>query len=72
MNPLSAENGIDIGRFFEAALKRFNRKIQQDGVLAESRRRWHYEKPAQCQTQAEGRSQEAQSPEAQVLATSGG
>ena len=26
---------------FEAALKRFNRKIQQDGVLAESRRRRH-------------------------------
>ena len=30
---------------FEAALKRFNRKIQQDGILAEARRREHYEKP---------------------------
>jgi small subunit ribosomal protein S21 len=30
---------------FEVALKRFNRKIQQDGVLAEARRREHYEKP---------------------------
>ena len=31
---------------FETALKRFNRKIQQDGVLAEARRREHYEKPS--------------------------
>ena len=31
---------------FEAALKRFNRKIQQDGILAEARRREHYEKPS--------------------------
>lgn len=30
---------------FETALKHFNRKIQQDGILAESRRRAHYEKP---------------------------
>jgi ribosomal protein S21 len=31
---------------FETALRRFNRKIQQDGILAEARRREHYEKPA--------------------------
>jgi small subunit ribosomal protein S21 len=31
---------------FEAALKRFNRKIQQDGILAEARRREHFEKPS--------------------------
>jgi len=31
---------------FETALKRFNRKIQQDGILAEARRRDHYEKPS--------------------------
>jgi len=31
---------------FETALKRFNRKIQQDGILAEARRRVHYEKPS--------------------------
>jgi small subunit ribosomal protein S21 len=31
---------------FEVALKRFNRKIQQDGILAEARRREHYEKPS--------------------------
>ena len=31
---------------FETALKRFNRKIQHDGILAEARRREHYEKPS--------------------------
>jgi len=31
---------------FEMALKRFNRKIQQDGILAEARRRQHYESPS--------------------------
>ena len=31
---------------FETALKRFNRKIQQDGILAEARRREHDEKPS--------------------------
>ncbi len=31
---------------FETALKRFNRKILQDGILAEARRREHYEKPS--------------------------
>ncbi len=31
---------------FETALKRFNRQIQQDGILAEARRREHYEKPS--------------------------
>lgn len=31
---------------FDAALKRFNKKVQQDGILAEARRREHYEKPS--------------------------
>ncbi len=31
---------------FETALKRFNRKIQQEGILAEARRREHFEKPS--------------------------
>ncbi len=30
---------------FEVALKRFNKKVQQDGVLSEARRREHFEKP---------------------------
>jgi len=31
---------------FEAALRRFGKKVQQDGILAEARRREHYEKPS--------------------------
>lgn len=31
---------------FDAALRRFNKKVQQDGILAEARRREHYEKPS--------------------------
>ena len=31
---------------FEGLLKRFNKKVQQDGVLAEVRRREFYEKPS--------------------------
>jgi small subunit ribosomal protein S21 len=45
---------------FETALKRFNRKIQQDGILAESRRRRHYEKPsAKRKRKAEARKRKA-------------
>ncbi|MBO0777873.1 MAG: 30S ribosomal protein S21 [Ktedonobacteraceae bacterium] len=36
---------VDSNTPFEFALKRFNRKIQQDGILAEARRRRHYESP---------------------------
>jgi small subunit ribosomal protein S21 len=31
---------------FERALKRFTRMVQQDGILAEARRREHFEKPS--------------------------
>ncbi len=31
---------------FESLLRRFNRKVQQTGVLSELRRREHYEKPS--------------------------
>jgi len=31
---------------FETALKRFTKKAQQDGILAEARRREHFEKPS--------------------------
>ena len=33
------------GESFDSLLKRFNRKVQQDGVLSEARRRGHYQKP---------------------------
>jgi len=31
---------------FESLLKRFNKKVQQTGILSEARRREHYEKPS--------------------------
>jgi len=31
---------------FESLLRRFNKKVQQDGVLSEIRRREYYEKPS--------------------------
>ena len=31
---------------FESLLKRFNKRVQQDGILAELRHREHYEKPS--------------------------
>ncbi len=43
---LVSEVKISENESFETALKRFNRKIQQDGILAEARRREHYEKPS--------------------------
>jgi small subunit ribosomal protein S21 len=43
---LVSEVKISEHESFETALKRFNRKIQQDGILAEARRREHYEKPS--------------------------
>jgi small subunit ribosomal protein S21 len=30
----------------ETALKRFVKRVQQDGILSEARRREHYEKPS--------------------------
>jgi small subunit ribosomal protein S21 len=41
-----AEVVISDGEPFEVALKRFNKRVQQDGILAEARRREHYEKPS--------------------------
>ena len=31
---------------FESALKRFNKKVQQDGILALARRQEYFEKPS--------------------------
>jgi len=31
---------------FEAALKRFTKRVQQENILTEARRREHYEKPS--------------------------
>ena len=31
---------------FDSLLKRFNKRVQQDGILAQVRRRQYYEKPS--------------------------
>jgi small subunit ribosomal protein S21 len=36
---------VSPGDSFEVALKKFNRKVQQDGILSEARRRAYYESP---------------------------
>ena len=34
------------GETFEGMLRRFNKKVQQDGILSEIRRRAHFEPPS--------------------------
>ncbi len=34
------------GEGFDSLLRRFNKKVQADGILSEARRRAHYQKPA--------------------------
>ena len=34
------------GESFESLLKRFSKKVQQEGILSEVRRREHFEKPS--------------------------
>jgi len=40
-NVVAADN-----KNFESLLRRFNRRVQQEGILSEVRRREHYEKPS--------------------------
>jgi small subunit ribosomal protein S21 len=51
LRPVGGDSGLAEVRVgenetFESALRRFNKKIQQSGILAEARRREHYEKPS--------------------------
>src|SRR4029079_14448958 len=46
VNPGLAEVRVGENETFESDLRRFNKKIQQSGILAEARRREHYEKPS--------------------------
>jgi small subunit ribosomal protein S21 len=45
-DPALAEIIVGDNEPFEVALKRFNKRVQQDGILSEARRREHYEKPS--------------------------
>jgi small subunit ribosomal protein S21 len=41
-----AQVNADGNESFESLLRRFNKKVQQDGILSEVRHREHYEKPS--------------------------
>ena len=41
-----AEVVVGANESFESLLKRFNKRVQQDGILSEARRRKYYEKPS--------------------------
>lgn len=57
------------GDSFEVALKRFGRKVQQDGVLSEARRRQHYEPPSvKRKRQADARARKARKRQAKLAA----
>tara|TARA_Y100000590_G_scaffold470656_1_gene667457 strand:+ start:16179 stop:16394 length:216 start_codon:yes stop_codon:yes gene_type:complete len=43
--PLSEVRAME-GETFDSLLRRFNKRVQQDGVLSEARRRAHYEPPS--------------------------
>src|SRR5207253_9643188 len=45
-DPGLAEVRVGENETFKSALRRFNKKIQQSGILAEARRLEHYEKPS--------------------------
>ena len=46
LNRLMSEITIRDQDSFEGSLKRFMRKVQQDGILSEAKRRQHYESPS--------------------------
>ena len=45
-NTLPAEVTVRDNESLESALRRFTKRVQQYGILAEARRRGHYEKPS--------------------------
>jgi small subunit ribosomal protein S21 len=64
-DPGLAEVRVGENETFESALRRFNKKIQQSGILAEARRREHYEKPSVKRKRKEAkRKKNARTPQA--------
>jgi small subunit ribosomal protein S21 len=60
---------IKEGESFEAALKRFTRKVQQDGLLSEAKRRQHYEPPSvKRKRKADARARKARKARAKLAA----
>ena len=60
---------IKEGESFEAALKRFTRRVQQDGLLSEAKRRQHYEPPSvKRKRKADARARKARKARAKAAA----
>ena len=60
---------IKEGEPFETALKRFTRKVQQDGLLSEAKRRQHYEPPSvKRKRKADARARKARKARAKAAA----
>lgn len=60
---------IKEGESFEQALKRFTRKVQQDGLLSEAKRRQHYEPPSvKRKRKADARARKARKARAKAAA----
>ena len=57
------------GDSFEQALKRFTRRVHQDGLLSEAKRRQHYELPSvKCKRKADARERKARKAQAKAAA----
>jgi small subunit ribosomal protein S21 len=57
------------GDSFDVALKRFTRKVQQDGILSEAKRRRHYEPPSvKRKRKAENRARKERKAQARAAA----
>jgi len=68
-NASVSEVVIKEGESFEAALKRFTRKVQQDGLLSEAKRRQHYEPPSvKRKRKADARERKARKARAKLAA----
>ena len=57
-----AEVRISENESFEAALRRFNKKVQQAGILAESRRREAFENAAEKKKRKDAKRKRPSSP----------
>ena len=64
-----AEVRVGENETFESALRRFNKKIQQSGILAEARRREHYEKPSVKRKRKEAKRKKAARTQQGLVAT---
>ena len=59
------------GESFDSLLRRFNRKVMQDGVLSEARKREHFQKPLTRRTRKQVASRRQATKAARAAAKTG-